>query len=124
MRATTLREDVGIEVNPIIERGQLSYFWQFELLLELNQSSVLFVGLEETFGDQFTAVTDSGQHAFQLNNNRLTKCFSCPWKRWLQRTSYSRFPLKTYLQLREPATCSGVTNGSSTHKPSRSVATQ
>lgn len=111
-------------MRPCFQRVQLSHFWQFELLLKIDYIWILFSWFVEPLGCEFTAMSYSCYHAFQLCYNRITRCFYLPLKELPRLMSFSRLPLKMYLKVREPLTCSGLTRGSSVHSPRIELATQ
>lgn len=47
------RKDVSVAVDPGLDRGQLTEFWYFWLLLKLHYFRVVVVRFVEPFGDNF-----------------------------------------------------------------------
>lgn len=123
MGASTLVGNIRIQVNPRLHGIEFCHLWQFELIFEVDQSRVLFIGLEEPFGGKFATMGDSGHNAFELDNIKVTSSFYFPTKPPLLMSS-SRLPVKMYLKLREEAINSAVTRGSSYQVPKIFVAAQ
>lgn len=92
-------------MGPGIWTVQLSYFGKLKFIFVIDYRWVLFVRLVKALGNQFAAVRNTSHNALELNYTLITKCFSCPTKVSPCVTGLSRSPVKTYLKVREAATC-------------------